>query len=786
MKNRYVSRDSLGIETRREMFELIRGYFDGVEESKFIDDLNEKDGVVLLEEDERVLGFTTLRVFDSEHNEDKIKIVYSGDTIVHQEYRNSTQLSSCWLAFMDQLAASSPDYRVYWLLICSGFRTYRFMPVFWKEFYPSFNMEMPPDLKMLLDQTAHSLFGNEYNSDTGIVTFENPQVLKNGEGDIAESRRRNSHVAYFESVNPGHILGDELVCIAEVSRSNQTKAGERVYKLSSSLDFVSNESHQKWKEASLPDYDVFNQSMDSVTGVQNQRLLEIIQSNVHTQYGRKYKFETIRSYEDFRDLVPITGYDDYSEYIASIATGEQGVLTESDVDLFMPSSGSSSAMKLIPCTEGFMRELRKAINPWVYDMFDRYPRLMKGKSYWSISPSVHIDAGKSVVPIAFDDDSSYFGDELKSIVESTLAVPSAIKDIRDSETFRYVTLYFLLKEVNLRFISIWHPSFLTLLLSGLRDSWDSLVRDIRCGTLNPPQRLEDSMRDSLNAYIETDSNRADALKFLSPDDVGRIWPELTLISCWADGLATYDYLELKRMFPDVPVERKGLLATEAFISIPFKGKNVLAYQSHFYEFMDEEGNVRLSDQLTAGAIYKPVITTSGGLYRYMLGDLIRVDGFMRSVPCLSFVGKDDYTLDYYGEKVNAGFVSGVINALFEKGGVEPRFAMIGAENIDGQMCYVLYVQSDSGIESNLAERLEAELSGNPHYEYCVRLGQLGLSRVYLIANGASEAYVNRMASEGIKLGDIKPVALSKLSKWSDYFEGSFNQDDRNYEAVRQV
>jgi hypothetical protein len=159
-----------------------------------------------------------------------------------------------------------------------------------------------------------------------------------------------------------------------------------------------------------------------------------------------------------------------------------------------------------------------------------------------------------------------------------------------------------LRARELRLISVWHPSFLGQLLEALAARWDRLIVDL-------------AVRDP---------RRAAELRRLRPDDVQGIWPTLGLISCWGDGPARSAAESLARRFPHVEVQPKGLIATEAIVTIPFAGRHPLAIGSHFFEFIDSNGCARLAHQLERGVDYTVVVTTGGGLYRYRLADRVPV------------------------------------------------------------------------------------------------------------------------------------------------------------------
>jgi hypothetical protein len=223
-----VPRAELTAEQTADLFELLAAHFEGVTRAQFQRDLDEKNWVILLHRESRLVGFSTLLAYESTFNGGPVSVIYSGDTIVAQEAWGSPALSRTWIASVKALRASYPRGRYYWLLLTSGFRTYRFLPVFWREFYPRFNAATPVATKNLLDHLALERFGWQYDADSGIVRFANPQQLRNEMADIPSGRTGNPHVAFFAARNPGHTSGAELVCLTELIDTNLTLAGRRL------------------------------------------------------------------------------------------------------------------------------------------------------------------------------------------------------------------------------------------------------------------------------------------------------------------------------------------------------------------------------------------------------------------------------------------------------------------------------------------------------------------------------------------------------------------------------
>lgn len=497
-----------------------------------------------------------------------------------------------------------------------------------------------------------------------------------------------------------------------------------------------------WAGSSLRAWERYRAALRNPAAEQEQILLAYLRANSDSVFGRLYGFSTIRSIDEYQDRVPIGGYDALEPFVRRIARGEQNVLTRAPVRRLVPSSGSTAAAKLIPYTGHLQREIAAAVDAWIVDLFRHRPSLMGGPAYWSISPAIS-PAAHGVIPVGFDDDSMYLGGTRARLARAILAVPGDVRRTCDVEAFRYKTNLHLLRALELRLISVWHPTFLTGLLDALSRRWTELLDDL----------------------ARSDRRRSRELRAVSPNDVGRIWPRLRVISCWGDGPARAPAEDLARRFPDIDVQRKGLIATEAIVSIPFAGHHPLAIRSHFFEFLDPDGHPRLAHQLQEGVDYGVVVTTGGGLYRYRLFDRVTVQGWTAATPSLQFVAKEDRVSDRFGEKLSDGFVASVLGSLFA-GASTPQFVMLAPEHVPTGIAYTLFVEQET-VEPALADALERELRRSPHYAWCVDLGQLRPSRVVPVRPGAMSAYIDRCVARGQRLGDVKPVSLHPDMGWSE-------------------
>lgn len=214
----------------QSMFDIFSKNFDGATLEIFEHDLGSKNWVILLRDatTNELEGFSTLALYETTFNNKPLSVVYSGDTIIRREYWGTPQLPSTWIKTVLEKSANMVQ-PLYWLLISSGYKTYRFLTVFYKEFYPRHDIPTPPDIQSLMEHLASQRFGPDYHCEEGVVRFRDGATpLREGVAEVTDERLHDPHVAFYIARNPGYVHGDELVCIARVHPDNFTPAGRRM------------------------------------------------------------------------------------------------------------------------------------------------------------------------------------------------------------------------------------------------------------------------------------------------------------------------------------------------------------------------------------------------------------------------------------------------------------------------------------------------------------------------------------------------------------------------------
>ena len=94
----------------------------------------------------------------------------------------------------------------------------------------------------------------------------------------------------------------------------------------------------------------FDQATRSIARSQEEKLLEILQRNADTEYGREHGFAKLRTLAEYSQAVPLIEYEDIAERVKRMARGEENVLTAEKPVMFARTSGTTGEPKLIPVT----------------------------------------------------------------------------------------------------------------------------------------------------------------------------------------------------------------------------------------------------------------------------------------------------------------------------------------------------------------------------------------------------------------------------------------------------
>lgn len=226
LTGKVIERQLLTSQDIDAMYCLMDSFYDHMDKEIFLRDLSAKEYCILLrDESEAIQGFSTQKLLSFLVDGRPVHGVFSGDTIIHPDYWGSPVLFQQFARFFFSYGERYAHF--YWFLISKGYKTYRILPTFFREFYPNYRKATPNAIKRLMDEFGAEMYPKEYNS--GVIVYRQiKDCLRQGVADLTPQRLKNPDIVFFVHQNPGYQKGDDLVCVAELTRSNLRPHTERV------------------------------------------------------------------------------------------------------------------------------------------------------------------------------------------------------------------------------------------------------------------------------------------------------------------------------------------------------------------------------------------------------------------------------------------------------------------------------------------------------------------------------------------------------------------------------
>jgi hypothetical protein len=209
------------------MFTLFAASYDCVSAERFFADLAWKDEVILLiDAAGHIQGFTTLAINPKGIAHPAGDILFSGDTIIDPAHWGSSELVRAFCRRAGEWRRESGR-RLFWMLISKGHRTFLFLPLFSKRFFPS-PSNAEDEWGAIADHAAERMFGGDWCGARGVVRFSQSQgQLKPELAETSWQRGNSPMVRFFLEKNPRFAKGDELVCLTELDAGNLKRAALR-------------------------------------------------------------------------------------------------------------------------------------------------------------------------------------------------------------------------------------------------------------------------------------------------------------------------------------------------------------------------------------------------------------------------------------------------------------------------------------------------------------------------------------------------------------------------------
>jgi GH3 auxin-responsive promoter len=517
--------------------------------------------------------------------------------------------------------------------------------------------------------------------------------------------------------------------------------------------------------------------------VQHQLLMSRIARHADSRFGRDHHFAQIKTPDDYRRQVPVSGYDRHEPYIQQVRQGDIGALFGSGtkVLMFALTSGTTTRPKTIPVTDQSLRDYRDGWTIWGIQAFDAHPHMLHCGMMAILQ--LASDWRESFTPagIPCGAITGLTAQMQNPLVRVTYCMPPSASKIKDVESKYYLALRLSAYRDLGATIAANPSTILAIARLGDREK-STLIRDIADGTIDPRWAIPDPVRQAVR--IRTRWKRKATARRLEAivERTGRLlprdyWPNLQILANWTGGTMGAYLRGYPEYFGDVPIRDVGLIASEGRFTIPITDgtpAGVLDIARHYFEFIPEDQEGRddpetvEATELVEGRRYFLVPSTAGGLYRYMIHDLVRCVGFEGKAPLIEFLNKGAHFSSLTGEKLSEYQVVAAVNAAQKALGVRLGSFLVLPSWGDPPH-YNLLIEETDVPDEDLANRLAAEVEeqlkiANFEYENRRETLRLGPIRPFLIPAGSwSDFQRRRLSKSGGTVEQYKqPCLLSDL------------------------
>jgi len=341
---------------------------------------------------------------------------------------------------------------------------------------------------------------------------------------------------------------------------------------------------------------------------------DLLAAGQYTEYGRKYGFSQIQSLEEFKSTVPIQDYDGLKPYIERMMQGEENLLWNTPVTWFAKSSGTTSdKSKFIPISEESLKENHYKASKDVLSL------------YYAGYPQSDLLTGKALV------------------IGGSHQISQVQEDIQYGD----------LSAVILQNSPFWGHWLRTPDLSiALMDEWEAKIEKLAQSTIHENVTSMAGVPTWLIVLLKR------ILEITGKQTIKEVWPSLELYM--HGGVSFVPYREHFEKLIGAPINYLEMYnASEGFFAaqdgISSDGMLLMCDHGVFYEFMpleewgQEHPQTIQLDQVEIGKNYAPVITTNGGLWRYLIGDTIQ---FTSLEPFrVKVSGRLKHYINAFGEEV---------------------------------------------------------------------------------------------------------------------------------------
>ncbi len=522
---------------------------------------------------------------------------------------------------------------------------------------------------------------------------------------------------------------------------------------------------------------------------QEKILMQIMDENKDTEYGKKIGFKDVHSVEDFQRIVPLSTYDTYADYVDRMLDGEENLMMARKCKRYCTSSGSVGKPKVLPKSGKDLWNMQCmgfAATPacaerWFKERGKKFPKQMGPVAIILTGHKMKdgkMGNGAGQVPFTY----------LKPISKFFMTTPNDFMypENEDAVDSTYFHLRFALQRKDISFLGSMVVTLLTTMFDYLESNWELICKDIEMGTIDPSIKCPEELRKKWEKKFKPMPKRAAEIRkeceigFETPI-APRLWPDFV----WSYGMVgsnlQFYVQKLRRHIGDAPIHNMGYAAAEGYMAMPVElnvNDYVLLPRSIFFEFIpidDPECERPLTiGEVEVGKEYELVVTNFSGLYRYQIEDVVRVTGFYNKTPKIEFLYRNNLAMNIANEKTTTQMVDWAAAKVQEELGITFKGYSFYDDTASEPVRYMLLAEPEGEISKDKIPEIEKSLDNwlnesNEKYFKYRRWGMIGEPKVVFLKKDTYQDYREMLKKQGKVLNQIKPVTVINTEERKEFF-----------------
>ena len=522
---------------------------------------------------------------------------------------------------------------------------------------------------------------------------------------------------------------------------------------------------------------------------QEKILMQIMEENKDTEYGKKIGFDKVHSVEDFQKIVPLSNYDTYSDYVDRMLEGEENLMMARKCKRYCTSSGSVGKPKVLPKSGKDLWNMQCmgfAATPACAQRWFK----AKGKKFpKQIGPVAIILTGHKMkdgkmgngagqVPFTY----------LKPISKFFMTTPNDFMypENEDAVDSAYFHLRFALERRDVTFLGSMVVTLLTTMFDYLEANWEMMCNDIEKGIIDPGVKCPPELRAKWEKKFKPNPKRAaeirrECAKGFDEPIAKRLWPDFV----WSYGMVGSNlqfYVDkLRKHIGDAPIHNMGYAAAEGYMAMPVEldvNDYVLLPRSLFFEFIPVD-DPNCERPLTIGEVevgkdYELVVTNFSGLYRYQIEDVVRVTGYFNKTPKVEFLYRNNLAMNIANEKTTTQMVDWAALETQKKLGITFKGYSFYSDTDNDPVRYMLLAEPEGDVSKDKISEIEKVLDemlseSNEKYFKYRRWGMIGEPKVVFLKKDTYADYREMLKKQGKVLNQIKPVTVINTDERKEFF-----------------